>query len=242
MNSVIETKGSAVVLGACARMRKRRRGARAAVGTPSGRGRPLTRPPLRLCADKALALRMVYRQTDGATAECAGGRGRGRGYRPVRFHPPHARPPARPRCDLDASHDVDQSLRLGVTYGLHSRQARLRATPAQSVLSPTYLLPHLLTPYTSVYFPPNQTRVRAVLVSGDTKLEPEVNLATGGWVLKAKHALSARDSLSASLRSGGVPALAYTRVQNGVELTVGAPLRRDFAAYAGVTVTRSVAL
>ena len=81
-------------------------------------------------------------------------------------------------------------------------------------------------------------------VDDKTTVEPEVRRAgkSGAiaWNVKAVHRMTSSDKITAKLNSDSpsAPHLMYTRTQDGVDISIGAPLTSNIAADASVTINR----
>lgn len=79
-----------------------------------------------------------------------------------------------------------------------------------------------------------------------TTVEPECRrMGKNGainWNVKAVHRMSSADRIEAHIHSEdpSAPRISYTRTQDGVDLTIGAPLSANIAADASVKVNRCV--
>ena len=91
-----------------------------------------------------------------------------------------------------------------------------------------------------------------VTASGEFKVDastikPEAQLTSNGlqgWSVSLGHRLSDQDRLEAKFKSDNAlqPTLSYTRQQDGVELTLSAPVSSDISANASVSVKRTFEL
>jgi hypothetical protein len=76
----------------------------------------------------------------------------------------------------------------------------------------------------------------------NSSVSPEFNVKTNDWKVTLNHKLTANDKLEAVAAKGKDVTLAYTRTQDGVELTLDAPVRADIAANATIRVQRTFEL
>jgi hypothetical protein len=73
-------------------------------------------------------------------------------------------------------------------------------------------------------------------------IEGDVNVNNGNrWKASIVHALSKTDEVKAAVNSdkSGEPVLSYTRKQDGMELSLSAPVRSDICAAANFKITRT---
>jgi hypothetical protein len=71
--------------------------------------------------------------------------------------------------------------------------------------------------------------------------EGEAQLNAKTWKVTLTHKLSKQDKLKAVVSSNDAakPVLSYTRAQDGVELTLSAPVSSDISALASIKVVRT---
>ena len=77
-----------------------------------------------------------------------------------------------------------------------------------------------------------------------SRVEGSVKLNAREWNVKLTHELSKQDKLEAELKSesSSTPTLRYTRQQDGVELSVSAPVSSDIRADAKLSIKRTFEL
>jgi len=144
------------------------------------------------------------------------------------------------RATLKANHSatvVDRSLRLRATYKPHEGSNNLAVECSHA--------PSKEADVTAIFnVGSRDATLKAVYaVDSKTSLEPEATRSgksgAVSWNLKAVHRLTAVDRVEATLASVEPSArLSYTRSQDGVEITVGAPLSSSLVADASVKIER----
>ena len=73
------------------------------------------------------------------------------------------------------------------------------------------------------------------------RVEVNGKLKEQSWSVKLTHELSKQDKLEATVKSSDVqkPVLSYSRTQDGVTLTLSAPVSSDISADAKLSVVRT---
>ena len=104
-------------------------------------------------------------------------------------------------------------------------------------------LANALPPPRSSYDTNNSNiNLKAKYVVDKSTIEGDVNVNNGNrWKASIVHALSKTDEVKAAIDGdkSGEPVLSYTRRQDGMELSLSAPVRSDICAAANFKITRT---